>query len=80
MSNIESLNNDASGELSCSKDRCGSKVPHDISHNKEGVDDLNDMKEGDGGWHKLHSQQWKSIQQSQSLSESGLFSCRCTCA
>lgn len=73
MSYIESLNKDASGELSCSKDRCGSKVPHDVSHNEEGVDDLNDMKEGDGGWHKLPSQQWKLIQQSQSLSESGSF-------
>ena len=64
MSYIESLNEDASGEFSCSNSRCSSKVPHDVSHNEEGIDDLNDMKEGDGGSHKLPSQQWISIQQS----------------
>ena len=31
------------------------------------------MEEDDGGWCKLPSQRWKSIQQSQSLSESTSF-------
>lgn len=73
MSHVESLNRDASEELPCLKDGYGSQVPQDVSHNDEGHDNLNDMEEDDGGWYKLPSQQWKSIQQSESLSESTSF-------
>lgn len=65
MSYIESMNKDASGDFLCSKDRGGSQVPRDVSHIDTGHEDLNDMEEDDGRWHKLPSRQWKSIQHSQ---------------
>ena len=68
MSYIESMNKEVGGELLCSKDRDGSRVPGDVSHIDSGLENLDEM-ENNGGWHKLPSQQWKSIQQSQSTSE-----------
>ncbi len=73
MSFAESLSRNASRELPCSRQGCGSQVSHDIYHNCGDFEDLDNMEEDDGGWCKLPSQRWKSIQQSQSLSESTSF-------
>lgn len=61
MKLIERLDRDARRELPCFRGRSGSQVPHDVPHNDDGLDDLDDMEEDNGGWHELPSQQWKVI-------------------
>ena len=48
---------DTSGEFPCSKSKCGSQLPSGGFCNDEGLEDLDNVEKGDGGWHKLPSRQ-----------------------